>query len=239
MLNKNIIKNDLFDYANRFIYQEKNGFKFSLDSLLLAEFVEIKPHKTYLDMCTGNAPIPLVLATKTKDEIVGFEIQKDIYDLAQMSIKENKLENQIKIYHNDIREIKKIFPGKYFDVITCNPPYFKFSNSKVLNKDDYKTIARHEVTIDLDTIFKVVKDVLKDNGQFYLVHRMERFEEIILTAQKYKLNLKKLQLITTKENEIKIVLMVFQKNKKCGIKVNKIISVNNLTSYQHLFEEDK
>ena len=118
------------------------------------------------------------------------------------------------------------------------PPYFKYNNAKDLNKDDYKTIARHEVTIDLDTIFEVVKDNLKDNGQFYLVHRLERLDEIILTASKYKLNLKKLQLITTKENEIKIALMVFQKNKKCGIKVNKIKNVNNLTSYQHLFEED-
>ena len=237
MLNKDIVKNDLYDYSNRFIYQEKQGFKFSLDSILLAEFVKIKNNSTYLDMCTGNAPIPLILSTKTPEQIVGFEIQKDIYDLAMMSIKENKLENQIKIYQKDIREINKIFPGKYFDVITCNPPYFKNANN--LNENEKKAIARHEITIDLNTIFKIGAEMLKENGHFYLVHRPERIDEIILAADKYKLKMKKLQLITTKENDLKIALMVFQKNCKCGIKINKIINVNNLTSYQHLFEEEK
>ena len=239
MLNKNIVKNDLFDYSNRFIYQEKNGFKFSLDSILLAEFVKIKRNKTYLDMCTGNAPVPLILSTKTTDPIIGFEIQKEIYDLAQKSIEVNNLEDQIKIYNNDIREITKIFPGKYFDVITCNTPYFKYTNDKVINKCDLKTKARHEVTIDLATIMQIAGNILKDNGIFYLVHRPERLDEIILEAHKNKLRLKVFQPIATKENELKILLLVFQKHGKSGIKVNKIINVNNLTSYQHLFKEEE
>ncbi len=238
MLNENIVKNDLFDYSNRFIYQEKNGFKFSLDSILLAEFVNVKRNKTYLDMCTGNAPIPLILSTKTSDEIIGFEIQEEVYELAQKSIQVNNLEKQIKIYNNDIREIPKIFPGKYFDVIICNPPYFKYTNVKELNKCDIKTKARHEVTIDLATIFQIVGTILKDNGTFYLVHRPERLDEIIIEATKNKLSLKVLQPIATKENELKIVLLAFQKHGKSGIKINKIINVNNLTSYQHLFKED-
>lgn len=238
MLNS-IIKNDLFDYSNRFIYQEEKGFKFSLDSILLAEYIKVKPNKNYLDMCTGNAPIPLIISTKTSSPIVGFEIQKEIYDLAIKSVEGNNLENQIKIYNNDIREIEKIFPGKYFDIITCNPPYFKFNNNQELNNHKLKTIARHEVTIDLDIIFKVVDFALKDNGSFYLVHRPERLDEIIITAAKYKIKLKELQLITTKENDLKIILLLFQKHGNSGIRINKIVDISKLTSYQHMFEENK
>lgn len=82
-----IVKNDLFDYDNLKIYQDEEAFKFSLDSILLAEFVKItQKHKMILDLCTGNASVPLILSTKTKALIDAFEIQKDISDLAIKSV---------------------------------------------------------------------------------------------------------------------------------------------------------
>ena len=79
--------NDLFDYPNLKIYQYKKYFKFSLDSILLAEFVKInKITQNILDLCTGNAAVPLILSTKTKAHIDGFEIQKEIFELAKESI---------------------------------------------------------------------------------------------------------------------------------------------------------
>ena len=102
------VKNDLFDYQNRYIMQIKDGFKFSLDSLLLAEFVNIrKSDKIILDMCTGNAPVPLILSLKTDALIVGFEIQKDISDLAQESVILNGLKDNIRIINDDIKNIIK------------------------------------------------------------------------------------------------------------------------------------
>ena len=236
---KTIEKNDLFDYPNRYIFQEKDGFKFSLDSILLAEFVKLKKGATILDMCTGNAPIPLILSTKTGSKIIGFEIQKEIFDLANQSVKINNLESQIQIINEDIKNINKIFPGKYFDIITCNPPYFPFHNNpNGQNKNDLKTIARHEMLINLDDILCIVQQVLKDNGIFYLVHRLNRLDEIILTADKYGLKIKEMQIICTNEYTPKIVLLKIVKHQARGIKINKIIDVHNLTSYQHLFEEE-
>lgn len=78
----NIVLNDLFDYDNLKIYQIKGNFKFSLDSILLAEYVKItKNTKNILDLCSGNAAIPLILSTKTKAKITAFEIQEHIYEL--------------------------------------------------------------------------------------------------------------------------------------------------------------
>lgn len=233
-----IVKNDLFDYPNRHIYQLEDAFKFSLDSILLAEFVKI-PNKEckILDMCSGNAAIPLIISLKTDNEIIGYEIQKDIYELAVKSVKSNNLENQIRIINDDVKNILKLFPGKYFDVIICNPPFFGASVNDY-NKNDYLTIARHEVKINIADIFKIVNSHLKDNGSFYLVHRMERLDQIILEAEKYKMKIKELKIIVTKESKPKIILIRCQKHGKYGIKVGKIVNVNNLKTYQHIFEEE-
>ena len=108
------------------IYQDSEYFKFSLDSVLLPGFVNIKLRdKRILDLCSGNAPIPLILSLKTKIEIYGVELQKEIYDLALKSVKINHKEEQIKILNYDVRNLKDLFQGDFFDIITTNPPYFK------------------------------------------------------------------------------------------------------------------
>ena len=236
-----IVKNDLYDYTDRYIFQLEEGFKFSVDSILLAEFVKISNNDNLdiLDMCTGNAPVLLILSKKTKSKIIGFEIQKDIYELGKKSIEYNKLQNQLKIYNEDIRNIDKIFPGKYFDIITCNPPYYKYYKNKNINKNDYLSIARHEIMLKLEDIFMISANKLKEKGNFYLVHRPERLDEIIFLANKYKIPVKEIQLITTSNLKIKIVIVRCQKNSKPGIKFRNIIDISKLKSYQHIFEEEK
>ena len=232
------VKNDLFDYKNRYIMQMKDGFKFSLDSLLLAEFVNIKKDdKKILDMCTGNAPVPLVLSLKTDAEIIGFEIQKEISELALESVKINGLEKNIKIINDDIKNIDNYFDSNTFDIITCNPPYFNTLDNGYKNKNDYLTIARHEVMINLEDIFKIAYNYLKNNGVFYLVHRSNRLDDIMYYAKHYRLNVKMLQFISTKSNgELNTILVKCVKNSKSGVRVLKPICVDNLDTYQHLFE---
>lgn len=234
------VKNDLFDYKNRYIMQIKDGFKFSLDSLLLAEFVKIKKDdKKILDMCTGNAPVPLVLSLKTDAEIVGFEIQKEISELALESVKINCLEKNIRIINDDIKNIDNYFESNTFDVITCNPPYFKTKEDGYRNRNDFLTLARHEIAIDLETIFKIASKYLKDNKAFYLVHRVERLDDIIVLARENKMNVKELQFISTKkEKAANTILVKCVKNGKPGIKLRKEICVDNLDTYQHLFESE-
>lgn len=234
------VKNDLFDYKNRYIMQMQDGFKFSLDSLLLAEFVKVKKDdKKILDMCTGNAPVPLVLSLKTNAEIVGFEIQKEISELALESVAINGLEKNIRIINDDIKNIDNYFESNTFDIITCNPPYFKTKEDGYRNKNDFLTLARHEIAIDLETIFKIASKNLKDNKAFYLVHRVERLDDIIVLARENKMNVKELQFISTKkEKAANTILVKCVKNSKPGIKLRKEICVDNLDTYQHLFESE-
>lgn len=232
------VKNDLFDYPNRYIMQIKDGFKFSLDSLLLAEFISLRQSdKLILDMCTGNAPVPLVLSLKTDAKIIGFELQKDIAELAWESISINGLDKQIKVINDDVKNIDEFFKPNSFDVITCNPPYFKINDDKSKNKNDYLTLARHEITIDLESLFSIAKSYLKDNGVFCLVHRAERLDDIMYLGRINNLNVKDLQFLSTKNGSIpNTILVKCVKNSKPGVKLRKEICVDNLSTYQHIFE---
>ena len=180
------VKNDLFDYDNLKIYQYEDKFKFSLDSILLAEFVELKETtKTIVDFCTGNAPVPLILSTKTKAKLYGFELQQNIYKLAKLSVVENNLESQIDIVNANLTEALNYILPESVDAVTCNPPYFKYDKNKsLINEDEEKAIARHEIAMNLDDLMTSAKYILKNKAPLYIVHRCDRLEEILEYAKK-------------------------------------------------------
>lgn len=237
---KEIVLNDLFDYENLKIYQIKGNFKFSLDSLLLAEYVKIrKGTKNILDLCTGNAPIPMILTRKTTAKIDAFEIQKDIYDLGINSISYNKLNDQISLYNYDIKNIDEAIKKKKYDIITCNPPYFKIANDSNINECEELSIARHEIKIQLEDIFKIASSHLNDGGEFYMVHRATRLDEIIILGNMYNLNIKNVELIQTKKDTMPyIVLVRAVKNSGYGLKINCPKNIENLKTYQNMFKEE-
>lgn len=213
--------NYLLGYKNLKIVQDNEMFNFSLDSVLLPNFVTInKKINKILDIGCGNAPIPLILSTKTNAKIIGVEIQKEVYKLAQESIKINNKENQITIINDDINNYYKTIETDSFDVITCNPPFFKYIETSNINKNDYKTLARHEVKLNLSELFIVAKKILKNNGVIAIVHRPERFIEIIEEMKKNNIEPKKVQFVYPKKNmEANIMLIEGSKNGNPGLKI--------------------
>lgn len=221
--------NDLLNYGGMKIVQDNNYFSFSLDSVLLPNFVSLnKKDKKILDLGTGNAPIPMILSTLTSAQIYGIEIQKDIYELASESLKINNLENRIKIINDDMKNLEKYFPVNSFDVIVSNPPYFKLNEKSNKNEIIQKTIARHEEKITLEEIVQIAKKFLNNNGTFAIVHRTDRLIEIIEIFRQNNIEPKKIQLIYPKENtESNMVLIEGRKNGNPGLKVLKPIIVHN------------
>ncbi len=234
-----VVLNDLYDYGLK-IYQDEELFKFSLDSILLAEFVKLSSKTTnILDLCTGNASIPLILSTKTNSHIEGIEIQSNIYNLAIKSIKYNQKNKQIYLYNEDIKNCINYLKNKKYDIITCNPPYFKNYEFSELNDLTSLAIARHEIKVTLEDIFEVASKYLNTKGEFYLVHRVNRLDEIIILGNKYKLNVKNIELIkTTKNSKPSIVLVKCVKDSKCGIIINNVKDISNLKTYKNLFKEN-
>jgi len=213
--------NYLLGYKNLKIVQDNEMFNFSLDSVLLPNFVTInKKIDRILDIGCGNAPIPLILSTKTNAHITGVEIQKEVYNLASESISINKKEDRITIINKDINDYYKEVETDSFDVITCNPPFFKYIETSNINKNDYKTIARHEIKLNLRELFTIAKKLLKNNGVIAIVHRPERFVEVIQEMKKNNIEPKKVQFVYPKKNmEANIMLIEGSKNGNPGLKI--------------------
>lgn len=221
--------NDLVYFKDIKIVQNKDYFNFSLDSVLLPNFVEItRKTKKILDMCTGNAPIPLILSTKTDAKIYGVELQKEVYDLAKETIKINNLDNQIELINDNIKNLKKIFDTETFDIITCNPPYFKKKDDSIINENKIKSIARHEIEMKLEDVMIISKALLKNEGSLVLVHRTDRLIEIIELMKKYNIEPKRMRLIYPKVNmESNLVLIDGRKNGKEGLKILPPLYIHN------------
>lgn len=213
--------NYLLGYKNMKIVQNTEMFNFSLDSVLLANFVTInKKISNILDIGCGNGPIPLILSTKTDAHITGVEIQKDVYDLACKSILMNKLNDKIEILNDDINSLYNMLESDSYDVITCNPPFFKVNHDSKFNDSIYKLIARHEVHLNLEQLFKISKKLLKNGGVVALVHRPERLLDIFSEMRKNNIEPKRLQLIYPKINkECNMILVEGRKNGGAGLKI--------------------
>ena len=216
-----IVRNRLLNYDDCYIFQDTEYFKFSLDSVLLANFVTInKRDKKILDLATGNAPIPMLLTYRTNAKIYGVEIQRVIYNLGIISVKENNMHNQITLINDDAKNLTNDFESDTFDVITCNPPYFKTTDDNFKNNNKVKSLARHEDFLNLEDGLVISRKVLKNNGRIALVHGTERFVEILNTMHKYNTEPKRVRCIYSKENKhSNLVLIEGIKNGKPGLKL--------------------
>ena len=220
--------NDLLNYQGLKIYQNPKWFSFSLDSVLLADFVKVNNKMRIIDFCSGNAPIPLFLSTKTKSNIIGVELQKEVFDLALKSVKINNLQNQIKILNMDVNDVSKIFDTDYFDLITCNPPYFKISDQSNVNDNLVKAIARHEITLNLENVFKTARKILKNNGKIAMVHRTDRLIDILFLMRQNNIEPKRMKIVYPFKNaKSNLILIEGTKNGKPGFEIEKSMIVHN------------
>lgn len=185
---------ELLGYEKIKILQDEEMFSFSLDSMLLASFIDIEKAKEIIDLGCGNGPIPLFLTLKTPAHITGVEIQEDVYKLAIDSVKLNHFEDQIDIICSDLKGIYKTLGANRFDIVSCNPPFFKV-DSALTNHNDYLTIARHEVKATIDDIIFEASKLVKDGGKLYLVHRVERMIDTFNALKKYNFGIKQMRFI--------------------------------------------
>jgi len=209
---------DLMAYDGLKIYQNKNCLSFSIDSVLLADFVKITPRiKNIMDFGTGFGPIPLFLSIRSKAKMVGIDLLAEVCEYATESVKYNHLEDQITIKNVDIMMAHEMFPTSFFDIITCNPPFFKVSDEKVLNDKDAFTMARHETHLTLENMIVQAKKMLSTGGSLVFIHRVDRLEEIILLLEKHRFAIKRMRYVYPKVGKKALMVLIDAKsNGKTG-----------------------
>jgi tRNA1(Val) A37 N6-methylase TrmN6 len=200
-----LIGDERLDYLlaeNLRIIQSPTVFSFSLDAVLLSRFAYMPIQKgNIIDLCTGNGIVPLILSTRTKGRIVGVEIQERLYQMAIRSVEYNRLENQIKLIHGDLKDMpNKLGYGK-FDVVTCNPPYFKTPAKDKQNLNEHLAIARHEILCTLEDVIRVCSQLVKQGGKVALVHRPGRLVDITELMRKYGIEPKRIQFVYPKQGK--------------------------------------
>ena len=213
---------DILGYKNLKIYQDSSFFSFSLDSIILANYSTIRDRdKKIVDFCTGNGVIPIILTRRCNKVIDGVEIQDKLYNLAIKSIKMNDLEDRINIINGDVKEFSKNNLNVY-DLVLCNPPYFKDLENSTKNISKEKMIARHEICINLDEVCHSANLVLKDNGTFSMIHRTERLIDVITCMKNNNIEPKRIMFIHEKKDlPSNMFLIEGQKNGKSGLKIDK------------------
>lgn len=202
---------------------QRNDFQnFTLDSVLLADFLKInRKSKKILDIGTGCGIIPLLLSQRTTAEITGIEIYKEMSEIAKRNITNNSLQEKITIINEDIKNYRNIFKRDQFDTVVTNPPYFEFKGDvNQVNRLEQLAYARHNVNITLEEIIKISAFLLKNSGSFSLVFRSERLVEVLALLTEYKLEPKRLKICFTKRSgAAKISLIEAIKAAERGLKI--------------------
>lgn len=220
---------DDLEFKNLKIIQNEEGFCFGIDAVLLSDFAKkIKKGAKVLDLGTGTGIISILLCGKTKlKEIIGVEVQEEVYKMATRSAKLNDLEDKFKLINENIKDLDKIYENGTFDAIVTNPPYKK-KDSGIENENEKKLISRHEILATLEDFIKISSKMLKDKGEFYIIHRPERMVDLFELMRKHKIEPKEVQMVFSKENVApKMILVKGVKNGKSYLKFKENIYVYN------------
>lgn len=198
------------------IIQSKDGYKFSTDSVLLANFGKAKASDKYLDLCSGSGVVAILFSWKNKiKESFIIELQERLADMAKRSIEANNL--NIRVINDDLKNCLKHFSQESLDVITVNPPYNILP--KIIAENEI-SIATHELKTTLSDIVLTASKLLKFGGKLFMVHRADRLSDIIFELKKCKLEPKRLQIVYPKaEKEPNLILIEAKKGAKSGIKI--------------------
>lgn len=181
--------------GNLKLLQKREGFRFNMDSVLLAHFATVKTGDRIVDLGTGTGVIPLLLSTRLKKgQIVGLEIQPEMAEMAGRSVEMNGLQGLVQIMQGDLRETKKKLPGGTYTLVTANPPYGTLGEG-LLNPFWGKALARHEVSCSLEDVIACAGNLLNYQGRFAMIHRVERLLGIIDLLKRYRLEPRRLRFI--------------------------------------------
>lgn len=183
------------------IYQQRVGYRFSVDSVLLGSFARVRASGRVADLGTGSGILPVILSREQKvEEIIGVEVQDDLAELAKKNIIFNNCEKQVKIICKDIREVKSQFIAGSINTVISNPPFYPAQSGR-LNPESQKAISRHELHGSLSDFIDIASYLLKQSGRFITIYASSRIIDLVDEMRKVHIEPKTLQFIHPKTNQ--------------------------------------
>ncbi len=183
------------------VIQKKKGYRFSIDAVLLSQFVKIRKDERVIDLGTGCGILPLLLSQTTKARsFVGVEIQGGLAGCAKKNILLNRLEDRMSILQQDFRELRKTLSRGSFDVVLSNPPYRKYRSGRI-NPSVEKAIARHEMRGTLEELISVASHLLPAKGRCYVIFPAMRTVDLLMALRSRDLEPKRMQFVHPRTGE--------------------------------------
>lgn len=174
------------------VIQSKDGYRFSIDAILLSEFVTVRPGDVVIDLGTGCGIILLVLLlTKPVGHVFGLEIQKELAAQAKRNTSLNGFETKMEVIIGDIRNPP--MARKWADVVLCNPPYRQVKSGRI-NPDPRRAVARHELLASIDDVLMAATGLLRRNGRLALIYPSVRLTDILVRMRRFGLEPKRLRI---------------------------------------------
>jgi len=216
------------------LYQNKDGYRVSIDALLLYDFVKMPRIKKLMDFGAGSGIIGLLLAKKYLDcHVILVELQESLSLISEENIRLNKLDDRVVSIQGDIRELAR--DDKYlhsFDAVITNPPFRKVKTG-LISPNDERAIARHETHLSLSQLLKSASNMLRHHGHFYMIYLPERLSEVLIKMKENSLEIKCLRFVHSFiDSPAKMILIEAVKGAKSGLKVlNPLIIYSGENSY--------
>jgi tRNA1Val (adenine37-N6)-methyltransferase len=180
------------------ILQKKKGYRYTIDSVLLAHFVEPKKRDRIIELGAGSGVISLLLAFRHPDvQVRGLELQADLADMAQRSVSMNRLEGRVKMICGDVRKAAEFLETRSQDVAVFNPPYRKIGSGQV-NPATEKALARHEIAGSIADFLKAASHALEPGGRVCMIYPCSRMVEAIHRMRAGKMEPKRLRMVHSK-----------------------------------------
>lgn len=210
------------------VYQNREGYRFSVDALLLSAFADMRYARNIADLGTGSGIIGLLLAQKyPKARITLVELQESLYSLAVKNIAINHLEDRVTAVLSDIRHLKDSFGPATCDLVVSNPPFRKPATGR-LSDGQERAIARHELALKFGDLAESASHLLKAKGRFFMIYHPERLLEAVDALRLFRLEPKRVRFVHNDAGaESKIVLIEAVKEARPGIKIEKPLFIYN------------
>jgi tRNA1Val (adenine37-N6)-methyltransferase len=203
------------------IKQDRSGYRFSIDAVLLAYYANPRVGDRVLDLGTGCGIIPLILSFRnSKITVFGVEVQPVLAEMADFNVKDNRMEDRIRILCRDMKSLKPEVISGPVDLIVSNPPYRK-SDSGRINPDRQRAVARHEIRATLSDVIQAARRMLRPAGRFVTIYTAERTAELLTQMRSERIEPKNIRSIHSySQSDAKLVLVEGMKAGRPGTTIS-------------------
>jgi len=230
---------DTLSIGNLQLLQAEDGYRYSLDPILLSRFVNIKKEVKVVDLGSGCGILPLLLARLTAaQELVGIEIQPELAERSMRNVKLNNLQDRVRILSGDICKIQNLLPVSYAEQVVSNPPY-RLPGSGRIAPNDERAAARHELAGGLADFVAAASWLLKNGGSLAIIYLVERLPELIVEMVSAGIEPKRLRMVHPRQGEMaKMVLLEGVKGGRPGLQVEKPLYVYKANEAERDYTEE-